>query len=273
MNRPGALKDYLEQIVAKYNKRAYIQTDPISAVHEIAGKRNRELAAFLVSIFSFGTVKQIQRTAKMLFEALPSNIWEYLAHAEIAKATKMLSIQHRFIKGADTRCILKTLQVIINEYGTIESLFKKHYLQSDAMKASIICFSEELRTIFRKYNGAFSERTLRFIFPSPASGCAAKRMNLFLRWMVRNDEIDLGLWDIIEKKQLIIPLDTHTARISRNLGLTTRKQPGWAMAQEITERLKQFDPEDPVKYDFAMTRLGMLSKGKSHIYEEYAGLS
>jgi uncharacterized protein (TIGR02757 family) len=260
MTIPHHIKDYLDDLVLKYNKLQYIDTDPVGLVHSFRGNRNREFAAFIASLFSFGSVKQIRRNLKSLFDRIPVDIYQFLRDFDDPSHERFADLKHRFIKGHDIFCIMSTLSAVIGEYGSIESLFFKHHANSGCMKETISHFSEELRSLFRHSNSQYRERTLRFTFPSPASGCAAKRMNLFLRWMVRDDQIDLGLWSTPSKSDLILPLDTHTARISKQIGFTKRKNPGWAMALEITEYLRRLDPEDPVKYDFALTRMGMFSQ-------------
>ncbi|MCK4395712.1 TIGR02757 family protein, partial [candidate division WOR-3 bacterium] len=167
-------------------------------------------------------------------------------------------IGHRFIKGNDISCLVNTLHFVLKEYGSIENLFMQYFTKENNLRKSLEVFTKNIREIYSRNNSDFCERTLRFMLPSPEKGSACKRMNLFLRWMVRKDEIDLGIWKGIKKNELIIPLDTHIARISKSLGFTKRKTLGWNMASEITENLKKFDPLDPLKYDFALTRIGML---------------
>lgn len=259
MKKHVVLKNFLEQTVKKYNKKEFLDTDPISIVHKISGDKNRETAAFIVSIFAFGNVKSIKTTIQKVLQPMGDNAYGFIKNYKKDRTTLFKGIVHRFIKEYDISCLINALHSILKEYGSIKDLFMRCYNKVGNMRKVAEGFSKISREIYRKNNDNFSERTLRFMLPSPENGSACKRMNLFLRWMVRKDEIDLGIWKGIEKNQLIIPLDTHIARISKSLGLTKRKTPGWNMAEEITENLKKFDPNDPLKYDFALTRVGMLN--------------
>ncbi len=263
MKKHVALKNFLEQTVEKYNKKEFLDTDPISMVHKISGDKNRETYAFIVSIFAFGNVKSIKTTIQKMLQPMTDNVYSFIKNYKKDRTTLFKGIVHRFIKEKDISCLINALHIILREFGSIEDLFMHCYNKGKNVRKAIEGFSEITREIYRKNNDNFSGRTLRFMLPSPENGSACKRMNLFLRWMVRKDEIDLGIWKGIEKNQLIIPLDTHIARISKSLWLTKRKTPGWNMAEEITENLKKFDPNDPLKYDFALTRIGIL-EGKKH---------
>ena len=149
------------------------------------------------------------------------------------------------------------IQIAYREFGSIKNLFSKGFDKNDEnVKNGVTNFSEYFLTNYKKMYGDFSNG-IKFMFPLPHKGSACKRMNLFLRWMVRNDELDFGLWNEIPPNKLIIPVDTHIARICKQLKLTKRKNVNWKMAEEITGKLKMFDPVDPVKYDFALCHIGM----------------
>ncbi|MBI5047407.1 MAG: TIGR02757 family protein [Deltaproteobacteria bacterium] len=177
---------------------------------------------------------------------------------------------HRFNSGRDIACLVYFAKQMIERNGSIGEFFLKGYNPGDAnIKNALVNFSE--RALSLDSSAIYSDIVcagkkelpgnagVRFFFPSPKDGSPCKRLNLYLRWMVRNgDSLDFGLWKDIQPCKLVIPLDTHIARISQNIGLTKRKSPDWKMAEEITENLKILDPEDPVKYDFAICRLGIL---------------
>ena len=158
------------------------------------------------------------------------------------------------------------MRQMIEEHGSIGGFFKVGYQDDDEnIKDALASFTK--RALLLGSAGLYGTKKipkkayLRFFFPSPSSGSACKRLNLYLRWMVRRgDNIDLGLWKDIPPSKLIIPLDTHIARISRLIGLTAKKSPGWSMAEDITESLRRLDPKDPIKYDFAICRLGILEE-------------
>lgn len=272
MESNSSIYDFLEQIVKKYNRRDYLDTDPVSIVHKIKGEKSRETAAFISSVFAFGNVKTIKATILKVLHPMGNNVYDFIKHYEKLQHESLLNskksqrsklylfqgIGHRFIKGNDISCLVNTLHFVLKEYGSIENLFMQYFTKENNLRKSLEVFTKNIREIYCRNNSDFCERTLRFMLPSPEKGSACKRMNLFLRWMVRKDEIDLGIWKGIKKNELIIPLDTHIARISKSLGFTKRKTLGWNMASEITENLKKFDPLDPLKYDFALTRIGML---------------
>lgn len=272
MESNSSIYDFLEQIVKKYNRRDYLDTDPVSIVHKIKGEKSRETAAFISSVFAFGNVRTIKASILKVLHPMGNNVYDFIKHYEKLQHESLLNskksqrsklylfqgIGHRFIKGNDISCLVNTLHIVLKEYGSIENLFMQYFTKEKNLRKSLEVFTKNIREIYSRNNSDFCERTLRFMLPSPENGSACKRMNLFLRWMVRKDEIDLGIWKGIKKNELIIPLDTHIARISKSLGFTKRKTLGWNMASEITENLKKFDPLDPLKYDFALTRIGML---------------
>ena len=272
MENNSSIYDFLEHIVKKYNRRDYLDTDPVSIVHKIKGEKSRETAAFISSVFAFGNVKTIKASILKVLHPMGNNVYDFIKHYEKLQHESLLNskksqrnklylfqgISHRFIKGNDISCLVNTLHFVLKEYGSIENLFMQYFTKEKNLRKSLEVFTKNIREIYSRNNSDFCERTLRFMLPSPEKGSACKRMNLFLRWMVRKDEIDLGIWKGIKKNELIIPLDTHIARISKSLSFTKRKTLGWNMASEITENLKKFDPLDPLKYDFALTRIGML---------------
>lgn len=272
MESNSSIYDFLEQIVKKYNRRDYLDTDPVSIVHKIKGEKSRETAAFISSVFAFGNVKTIKASILKVLHPMGNNVYDFIKHYEKLQHESLLNskksqrsklylfqgIGHRFIKGNDISCLVNTLHFVLKEYGSIENLFMQYFTKENNLRKSLKVFTKNIREIYCRNNSDFCERTLRFMLPSPEKGSACKRMNLFLRWMVRKDEIDFGIWKGIKKNELIIPLDTHIARLSKSLGFTKRKTLGWNMASEITENLKKFDPLDPLKYDFALTRIGML---------------
>ena len=169
---------------------------------------------------------------------------------------KLRAITHRFYTGNDTVRLFRVLSYIYNEYGSIKNYFLRYYDINDKnLKNTIEVFSSSIIDYLRR-KGALTQGT-RFMFPLPSAGSACKRMNLFLRWMVRKDELDFGIWNEISPAKLVIPVDTHIARICKKIKLTRLNNVSWKMAEEITNNLSKFDPNDPVKYDFAICHIGM----------------
>ena len=164
---------------------------------------------------------------------------------------------HRFFSTKDILHLFQLLNSAYDEYGSLKNLFITGYnSEEENLKHAITNFNHYFLTKAQKEFKKLS-RGIKFMFPLPEKGSACKRMNLFLRWMVRKDELDFGLWSEIPTSKLIIPVDTHVARICKQLKLTKRKNVSWQMAEEITNNLKKFDPNDPVKYDFAICHIGM----------------
>jgi len=255
-----AVKDVLESLFEKYSKKKYLQRDPVQFLHRYDNERDIEVVGFLASAFSFGRVQKINETVRALLERMGPSPFEFIKRFDPAKnAGNFKGFKYRFVKDDDLLLFLNLVRRMLDESPSIEHFFLRGY--TSGMKAALISFVERSFETGRPERRVLSERPargLRFLLPNPAGGSACKRLNLFLRWMVRSDEIDTGLWKTVRASQLIVPLDTHMARVSRMIGLTPLKSPGWAMAESITDTLRKFDPDDPVKYDFALTRPGII---------------
>ena len=251
------LKQKLEYHYKAFDKTK-INPDPLQFLHYFSDGNDIEIMGFLSSVFAYGNVKQIENTLKkliLLFDGRPYHFIE--SFNSINDVNKIYEIKHRFYNSDDVINLFKILSKEINNYGSIKRIFLKDYNFSDQnVKNGITNFSNHFLNSFEDNIGNVSNG-IKFMFPLPEKGSACKRMNLFLRWMVRKDELDFGLWTEIEKKKLVIPVDTHVARICKTLKLTKRKNVSWKMAEEITEKLKIFDPDDPVKYDFAICHIGI----------------
>ncbi len=252
----GTLKRKLDYHYARYDK-SKISPDPLEIPHLYSERNNIELVAFLASVFAYGGVKQILKTLYSLSNLLGENPVASLSDIETTVRRVISSqIKYRFYSNADVANLLRLLAHFREKYGSLENLFMKGYNENDR---NVRNAAENFSLAFLqacKEKGCLT-RGIKFMFPRPSKGSAAKRMNLFLRWMVRDDELDFGLWRGVRKNALVIPLDVHVARIARKLGLTARKSNDWKTAEEITETLKLFDKNDPVKYDFALCHIGM----------------
>jgi uncharacterized protein (TIGR02757 family) len=252
-----ALKEKLEYHYARYDKTA-VSPDPIDFPRRFGKPENIELAAFLSSVFAYGNVKAILRALDFISDLLGENPYDALVSEKsglLARIRKS-GLRYRFYSNEDIARLFEMLKRAYGEFGSLENLFMKSYEpNAPNLRNEIELFNAWFLNECEKAN--CSTRGFRFMFPQPSKGSAVKRMNLFLRWMVRKDEIDFGLWRGIPKNRLVIPLDVHVARISRELGLTKRNDNGWKTAVEITETLKLFDENDPIKYDFALCHIGM----------------
>jgi uncharacterized protein (TIGR02757 family) len=246
----------------EYHYRAFDRTrlepDPLQFLHMFNDEKDIEIIGLLASIFAYGNVKQIENTLKKLILIFNNNPYSFIREFSTKRDSKKLSgIKHRFYTDEDIIKLFFILGKEIRKHKSIKQIFMKGYNSSDRnVKSAISNFSIYILDSFKQTFGNVSSG-IKFMFPLPEKGSACKRMNLFLRWMVRKDELDFGLWNEIPTSKLVIPVDTHIARICRVLNLTKRKNVSWQMAEEITYNLKRFDADDPVKYDFAICHIGI----------------
>lgn len=263
MARPG-LKPYLDRLRARYDAR-YLGTSALLTPRQYTDPADRELAGFLAAVLAYGNVVQIHRSVRAVLGAMPEGPARFVRRFDPRQdADRFADFVHRFNRGRDVALLCWWLRQALDEHGSLEGTFLAGYGEADADIGPALArfvagmLSRESRPFYPR--GLLpADGGVRFFLPSPAHGSPCKRLNLFLRWMVRPDDgIDFGLWKGVPAAKLIIPLDTHVARIARRLGLTRRVSPSWRMAVEITERLRAFDPDDPVKYDYALCRHGIL---------------
>lgn len=240
----------------KYFDVTQIHPDPLEFPHRYKNMLDIEISAFISSVFAYGNVKQINNTLEIIFEITGNSPHNFILNYSENHNEFPAELTHRFYTKEDIHTLFLILENIYSVYGSIKYLFLLYYFPKDRnLKSSLAFFSENLLNIAAHFSPL--SRGVKFMFPSPINGSACKRMNLFLRWMIRKDELDFGLWEEFSPAQLVIPVDTHVARICKSLKLTSRKNVSWKMAEEITENLKKFDAVDPVKYDFAICHLGM----------------
>lgn len=253
------LREKLEYHYEAFNFEQ-IEPDPLQFPHTYTDEKDIEVMAFISSVFAYGTITQIINTLKKVTGIMNSHPHKFIVSTEIINLKEMFTgFKHRFYTKSDIVILMLVLKQVYIKYGSLKNLFLKNYNREEPnLKSGISKFSREMLSIAVSVNGLKEiSNGLKFMFPLPERGSACKRMNLFLRWMVRKDELDFGLWKDIPLSKLVIPVDTHIAKIARHLKLTSRKVVSWKMAEEITERLKNYDPDDPVKYDFALCHIGM----------------
>ncbi len=241
----------------KYFDKSKISPDPLEFPHRFSNPRDIEISAFISSVFAYGNVKQIIKSLNLIHDVMDNDPFNFVTGFSYdSDKEKFKNIKHRFYTGRDIALLFFILNRVYEVYGSLNYLFLLYYFETDKnLKNAVSFFSNNLLDIGAS-KGKISGG-LKFMFPDPIKNSACKRINLFLRWMIREDELDFGLWKEFPKDKLIIPVDTHVARICRELKLTKRKNISWKMAEEITEKLKLFDPKDPVKYDFAICHIGM----------------
>jgi uncharacterized protein (TIGR02757 family) len=251
------LKEKLEYHYNAFDKTK-IEPDPLQFLHRFSNPADIELIGFISSVFAYGNVTQIIKTIEKITAILGAHPVDFLLKSNRGKIQKAFNgVVHRFYSEEDVVTLFLVLKSVYKEYGMIKNLFLKFYHSgNENLRISISLFSKAFITIAEKEKRNITHGVV-FMCPAPEKGSACKRMNLFLRWMVRKDELDFGLWNEIPASKLIIPVDTHIARICKQLNLTSRKNADWKMAEEITANFKKYDPHDPVKYDFAICHIGM----------------
>lgn len=260
------LKAQLERLYKTFDL-AFLDSDPLEFVHRYHTPEDREIVGLIASSLAYGKVAGIKRSVARVLGVMGPSPYRFTKRFDPQKGKEAFrGFVHRFNNGDDMACLVWFARQMIEEEGSIGGFFEKGYSKKDGnIKKALSTFSEGVLSL--DSSEVYGRKSLaqkagvRFFFPNPVDGSPCKRLNLYLRWMVRRaDRLDFGIWKGVDPASLIIPLDTHIARISRNIGLTSRTSPDWRMAEEVTEALKKLDPKDPVKYDFAICRLGILDR-------------
>lgn len=238
-----------------------IKDDPVELPHRYADPREIEVVGWLASALAYGRVDLFKGAVEKILALMEEGPYLYLARFDPERERpRFKGIYYRLNTTDDLFCFVYLMSRVVQRFGSVGQLFRSLYQEEEDIGPTLsrfigVVLSTDLRPVYGKKE---MPDGLRQLLSSPAQGSACKRMNLYLRWMVRpNDGIDFGLWKEIPSAKLIIPLDTHIVRIGRYLGLTKRKSTDWKMAKEITESLKAFDPIDPLKYDFGLCHLGI----------------
>jgi len=254
----GELRRFLERLYESRNHFSHIFPDPLQHVYRFQDPVDRELAGFLASCFAFGRVQQINRHLNRLFAAVGCPKAFLAASDRRDLAATFEGWRYRFTDGADTARLMLGLKRLLEDYGSLAGCFRAA-LGSRSPRGeatflpAMVCFVRDLR---RRMEGGTC-----FLVADPQGGSALKRLNLFLRWMVRRDDVDPGPWSDLPAGRLIVPLDTHMHRFGRELDFTRRKQADLRAALEVTEGFRRLCAEDPVKYDFSLTREGISGTG------------
>jgi uncharacterized protein (TIGR02757 family) len=254
------LKDFLDEKVEKYNQPSFIKDDPISIPHLFTKKQDIEIAGFFAAIFAWGNRATIINKAKELMQLMEMHPYEFCLNHQAKDLEQLLKFKHRTFNTTDLLYFIEFLKFHYSKYNSLEYAFMKN-MGSFATDDNLI---EHALINFHHYFFSLEHvppRTRKHIAtPEKKSNC--KRLNMFLRWMVRKDDkgVDLGIWKKIKPSQLICPVDVHVARVAKRFGLLQRKQVDWQSALELTKYLRTLDPLDPVKYDFALFGLGVIEK-------------
>ena len=235
--------------------------DPIWTVRRFADPADQEIAAFLASALAFGRVQSVIQTVEAVLAVMGPSPAAFVRAFTPARAVDFGTLGHRWIRTPDLVALTWQLHQMLRDHGSLEGFFAVgHEAVAETVEAGLESFSTRAMALDLTaiYGRERPVPGVGYFFSRPSSGGACKRLNLFLRWVVRRDAVDLGVWSAVRPAQLIVPLDTHIIRVGRCLGMTARTSPGWRMATDITRTLRRLHPDDPVRYDFAMCHLGMM---------------
>jgi uncharacterized protein (TIGR02757 family) len=248
------LKSFLDEKVEEFNQPVFIETDPIQVPKQFSEKENIEIAGFLTATISWGNRSAIIKNAMHLMALLDYQPYDFILHASNSEVHKLKGFVHRTFNGKDCIYFIYSLRNIYKNHGGLQSVFEKEFQQSGNVKSALAHFYH----VFFELEG---ERTRKHI-ANVDKGASAKRLNMYLRWMVREDRnnVDFGLWKGISASKLMLPLDVHTGNVGRKLGLLHRESNDWKAVEEITATLCKLDAADPIKYDFALFGLGVFEK-------------
>ena len=251
-----SLKPFLDEQAEYFESRAFIDHDPISIPHRFSNKRDIEIAAFLTATIAWGNRKSIITNAESMMHRMDHEPFQFIKDHSEKDLKRFDGFVHRTFNADDIKCFLRALKNIYLQFDDMEAAFNQHFDGRD-VRTAIMGFREIFFTVEHE------QRSQKHV-SNPATGSSAKRLNMFLRWMVRDASkgVDFGLWTSFNSSQLYIPLDVHTGNISRELKLLKRKQNDWTALEELMNHLRQLDPQDPVKYDFALFGIGVTANKK-----------
>ncbi|MEL7247678.1 MAG: TIGR02757 family protein [Bacteroidota bacterium] len=253
----GNLKAYLDEQVVRFNQPNFIPADPISIPHLFTRSQDQEIMGFWVSILAWGQRKTIINNAHRLIDLMDGAPHDFILNHQESDRARFADFKHRTFQYTDTLYFLTFLQWYYRQFDSLEDAFARFItVEDDTIENALVGFQQ----LFFSLPDA-PRRTQKHI-ATPARNSSCKRLNMFLRWMVRQDKagVDFGLWKRILPAQLMMPLDVHVERIACRLGLVERKQRDWKTVVELTDNLRRLDPEDPTKYDFALFGIGVLEK-------------
>lgn len=250
------LKSLLEEKTALYNRPEFIISDPASIPHLFSTREDIEISGFLAATIAWGQRTTIVKNGFRLMDIMDNSPYEFVLNAGASDLRRLSGFVHRTFNGDDALFFIESLRNIYLNHQSLESAFSSGMQKNDTDVYNGLC---TFREIF--INSPHLQRSCKHI-ANPSTGSSAKRINMFLRWMVRNDDkgVDFGIWKSISPSQLCCPLDVHVGNVARKLGLLDRTQNDWKAVMELTANLRQFDASDPIKYDFALFGMGVFEK-------------
>ena len=249
------IKRYLEEKYIQYNSEQFIESDPIQIPKQFEDPADIEISGFLAATIAWGQRRTIISNMNRLLDQMGNTPYDFILTAGEEDLEQFRNFKHRTFNGEDCIFFLKSLNNIYSKHDGLKKIFQDNYQKTGSITEAL----KQFRKIF--FEIPYPARTQKHV-ADISKKSSAKRLNMFLRWMVRRDKqgIDFGLWNKIPMSDLYIPLDVHSGNVARKIGLLKRKQNDWQAVEELTENLKKFDPEDPVKYDFALFGLGVFEK-------------
>jgi uncharacterized protein (TIGR02757 family) len=254
MKKAPSLKEFFDQKVDQYSRKFFIAADPVSIPHMFSRKPDIEIAAFFAAIFAWGNRTTIINKSRELMQQMDMHPQEFCLHASAAELKALANFKHRTFNPDDLYYFIHFFRQHYSQNASLEDAFVKGMDSDDEnIERGLIGFRDYF------FTHEHLRRTEKHI-SSPLQHSACKRINMFLRWMVRKDQVDFGIWKKIKPSQLVCPLDLHVSRVAKRFGLITRPQADWPSAIELTDNLKRMDSDDPVRYDFALFGLGVMEK-------------
>ncbi len=249
------LKEFLDEKYNQFNCETFIQYDPIQIPKQFEDQRDIEISGFLAATIAWGQRPAIIASMNRLLHRMDNSPYEFIMEADNEELENFSDFKHRTFNGEDCIFFLKSLGNIYQNHEGLGSIFQNSYMRNGNLVETL----HEFRKIF--FEIPHPKRTHKHV-ADVLKKSSAKRLNMYMRWMVRKDPkgIDFGLWNKISMSDLFIPLDTHSGNVARKLGLLKRNQNDWKAVEELTRKLREFDPEDPIKYDFALFGLGAFEK-------------
>ena len=246
------VRELLEELHDRFNCTEFIEADPISVPHSFTLSQDREIAGLLASTIAWGNRKAIVRSAHRMMRYMDNAPYDFVVNASRQELGQLSSYVHRTFNGGDFQDFVRGMRHIIHSWGSIGGFFEERYAATQDLRVVLSDFRKEFHSV---EHNPHSEKHMSSI----DRGAACKRLCMYLRWMVREDGrgVDFGLWRKIPMSALYMPLDIHTGRMGRSLGLLGRKQDDWKAVEELTATLRRFDATDPVRYDYSLFGVGI----------------
>ena len=246
------IKETLEHLHDRYNRVEFIEEDPISVPHRFSDRNDREIAGFFAATIAWGNRKSIVRNAHRMMHLMDDQPADFVRNASEEELRGVLEFAHRTFNGMDFHDFILALRFFEEQWGGIGSFFEQNYVRTKSIASCLALFR---KAFFTQPHDPHCEKHISSI----ERGAACKRLNMYLRWMVRSDErgVDFGLWSSIPMSALYIPLDVHVGAVARELGLLVRRLNDWKAVEELSSMLRSFDPSDPVRYDFSLFGAGI----------------